>query len=257
MSFPEVDARFETFFEPTRVFLFGKEFKSIEYVPDSMGRWKDESNPKAKAAAQYQWATEGSGEFSVDYRAPGKDTSLPIPPKRLERTLRRGAHVDKDGSVTVDPDKRQFFARIYSFSYEGHYYRLPRPLLFLVNKPGKPVGGDSTSEAVTEAAAQALGGSGRSEFKPRGFPKKFSAKLTGVEARDWNFSEDILVWAVDRKDLAVCLDVEIGNYQEILLDSMIASDRRDEDRATRSRGDIIGRGAGSFRGDIIGPHQNK
>ena len=78
-----------------------------------------------------------------------------------------------------------------------------------------------------------------------------------MEARDWDFSSDIMVWAVDRKDLTVCLDVEIGNYQEILLDSMIASDRREEDRASRSRGDLIGRGAGSFRGDMIGPHQNK
>jgi hypothetical protein len=252
MSFPEVDGDFETFFEPTRLWLFGKPFKSLEYAPSSMGKWPE--GPGQNTKDPDYGPTEGIGEFTPDYAA-GSNGALPMPPKRIERTLRRGLEVGSRGEVTIK--ERQFFARIYSFSYEGHYYRLPRPLLFLVNKPGVPVGGDRV-EGAKRQQDDTAGANPPSHHAGRG-PRapRFSAKYTGVEARDWDFSADILVWAVDRKDLTLCLDVEIGNYQEILLDSMIAADRRDEDRATRSRGDLIGRGAGSFRGDMIGPHQNK
>jgi hypothetical protein len=228
-------------------------------VTAAAGETTDDSGENSAASAggpkaeQYVRSSSGPGEFSPNYVAQGD--SLPMPPKRIERVLRRGLEIGPNGEVRLkDPKDRQFFARIYSFSYEGHYYRLPRPLLFLVNKPGTPVGGDRVDGTKRQHRNAARGGE---ERRGSWLPPRFSATFTGVEARDWDFSADILVWAVDRKDLTVCLDVEIGNYQEILLDSMIASDRRDEDRATRSRGDLIGRGAGSFRGDMIGPHQNK
>ena len=252
MSFPNVDPFFETFFEPTRIWLFGKPFDSLEYRPGPTGRF---------SSGKYE------GEFNPDYRS--ANGSLPMPPKRIERTLRRGSDVAADGAVIARPQEQsQFFARIYSFSYEAHYYRLPRPLLFLVNSPGELMaGGQPRLEPDSVRPAQrrqrtANGAAQAPQPNPDGpraddIRDRYSAKFTGLEARDWNFSNDIRVWAVDRKDLTVCLDVEIGNYQEILLDSMITSDRRDEDRATRSRGDLIGRGAGSFRGDMIGPHQNK
>lgn len=252
MSFPDVDTGFETFFEPTRIWLFGKRFDSLIYNPASMGR------QGARA-----------GEFNCSYVAPQPDTVLPIPPKRIERTLRRDVQLQVDGTVVDEQEHPQFFARIYSFTYEAHYYRLPRPLLFLMSSAGEPVGGGQPEPEGGDGQVQ--GGEPSTESDPQGRHesanpqevrrharrRRFSAKFTGVEARDWNFSNDILVWAVDRKDLTVCLDVEIGNYQEILLDSMLVRDRREDDRATRSRGDLIGRGGGSFRGDMIGPHQNK
>jgi hypothetical protein len=267
MSLADSFEGFETFFEPTRIWLFGKRFTSLTYNAQSMGANKGQK-----------------GEFSRDFLTPGAGKPLPMPPKRIERTLRRGIALDANGDVVMpdgsaidqDSDPIQFFARIYSFTYEAHYYRLPRPLLFLVNAPGEPIGGgqpepgeEQTMAADRDAALQKPAGKELPEEKSKRqelirerqrrneMRARFTAKFTGVEARDWNFSNDIRVWAVDRKDLTVCLDVEIGNYQEILLDSMIASDRREEDRASRSRGDLIGRGAGSFRGDMIGPHQNK
>jgi hypothetical protein len=276
MSYPGVANEFETFFEPTRIWLFGKEFKSLKYHPASMGKWPE--TPEEERTKPY-WSSgtsksDGPGEFSEYFAEAGK--SLPIPPRRLERTLRRGFNVTKEGVVTDSEGAAanpQVFARIYSFSYEAHYYRLPRPLLFLVKGTGTPVGGvpgkskssrdlprgarageaRRGSPAATEEARRAE----QEQLEQEQIWRSFTAKHTGVEARDWSFSNDICVWPVDRKDLAICLDIEIGNYQEILLDSMIGSDRRDEDRATRSRGDVIGRGAGSFRGDMIGPHQNK
>ena len=240
---------FETFFEPTRIWLFGKKFESLRYYPSTMN-----------------FSPYGVRD----------DGSLPMPPKRIERTLRRGLLVDKKGGTPKEVDienPSSFFARIYSFSYEGHYYRLPRPLLFLVNDDGDPVGGprgegsrgegseDEGGAKQSPASKSARTNPSAQHAAPQsqrvGASRRFTAEFTGVEARDWDFSNDIRVWRVDRKDLVVCLDIEVGNYQEILLDSMIGSGRQDEDRATRSRGDIVGRGAGSFRGDMIGPHQNK
>lgn len=225
----------DNFFSPTRVWLFGKKFAGLKYD-----------------------ATEMKSEFSK-YEVPtSPDKNLPIPPRRIERALRRG--LDPQGNPSP-ADEQKIFARIYSFSYEGHYYRLPRPLLFLVReKDGVDVGDRlecNSDDAKNCSADIKLLVEIMRQVVSKLPPMKFTSDLSGVEARDWDFSNDIKVWRVDRKDLAVCLDVEIGNYQEVLLDSMIAQDRRDEERASRSRGDITGRGAGSFRGDMIGPHQNK
>ena len=264
MSFPHVDPGFETFFEPTRIWLFGKPFESLRYCPESMGRWGEDRD-------NVRWRQQHAGEFTTGYGT----HPLGMPPKRIERTLRRGVDIGVNGDVTHrGGEQQQFFARIYSFTYEAHYYRLPRPLLFLVNSPGEPMGGGrperepnepdaepaqrlSTASAGSAEPPPAPSDQERERYRHERLRARFSTKYTGVEARDWDFSNDIRVWAVDRKDLTVCLDVEIGNYQEILLDSMLARDRRDDDRATRSRGDLVGRGGGSFRGDMIGPHQNK
>ena len=214
------DIAAETFFEPTRIWLFGKPFTALTYNRAAM-----------------------NNEFA-DYVAPARGEPLPTPPKRIDRTLRR-----QDGPKH---DLAPILARIYSFSYEGYYYKLPRPLLFLLNGDGQ-----------------------RRHRQPEGQRDHsgvhFDTKFTGLEAKDWNFSDDIRVWQVDRKDLTVCLDVEIGNYQEVLLDTMIAWRRGGAssrgDMASRgdmsfrgdmsSRGDMASRGDMSFRGDMIGPHQGR
>jgi hypothetical protein len=142
--------------------------------------------------------TEAEWEAHV---TPAVGAALPMPPRRIERALRR---------------PNQIFARIYSFSFEGHYYDLPRPLLFLVTGNG--------------IAPQAIAGG----------VLGFNTKRAGLAAKDWSFSNDILVWAVDKKDLAVCLDVEVGNYQEVLLDSMVAFEEMSARGAAASRGARLG-----------------
>lgn len=189
----------ETFFEPTKIRLFGKPFTALTYDRGSM-----------------------AAEFA-QYQAPEAGADLAMPPRRIERALRRG-----EGP----------FARIYSFSFEGHYYKLPRPLLFLVAGDGEKV--------------------------------EFSAQTTGIEARDWKFSEDLRVWTVDRKDLALCLDVEVANYEQLLLDSMIAFEEELAARGSATargsvaargsvsaRGSVAARGSASFRGSMLGPHQER
>jgi hypothetical protein len=288
MSFYDPNDEFETFFAPTQISLFGKPFNSLRYVRESMQEAFEPMNP-----------------------APPPN-ELRIPPRRIERTLRKEAYDTKGESIP------KIFARIYSFAYEGHYYKLPRPLLFLVSGKGflttksekQAEYERQMKEKSARSQASVAAGSGGSrtdtansstaEGKPNpGQPDKamdtalpadrprkempdaqrrpekvdtssgrlaFDTRVVGLDARDWQFSDDLRVWHVDKKDLAVCLDVEIGNYGEILLDSMIASGggrgaSARGDVVSRgdvtSRGDVVSRGAGSFRGDVIGPHQNR
>ena len=362
MPFPDVNSEFETLLEPTRIWLFGKPFKSIVYVPEDMwglpeghpqaesldparrgqrvpsragetpratDKWTDdfreaaglrplgpetdgdavqtgpasddsgspaqtapasegpgspaptqsggsgEANIRRHAAegkAAYErkecitgedeesedrgdrkrskWVTRDDEDAALDepkfraneftnYKARDPDAdpyardNMPMPPRRIERKLRQ---------------KHQQFVRIYSFSFEGHYYRLPRPLLFLLSGPGQRPDEDRKAEGMFERHVA------------------FSTKTSGTASRDWQFGDDIRVWAVDRKDLAVCLDVEVANYHELLLNSMVAGRGSASRGDMVSRGDVVGRGdggtasrsagAGAFRGDMIGPHQN-
>jgi hypothetical protein len=93
------------------------------------------------------------------------------------------------------------FARIYGFSYEGTYYDLPRPALFLVHGPGI---------AATEA------------FPGVGTPARARApgepSLTGVAAADFQFVDNLMVWSYDKADYTIRLDVETGMFEDVLLD---------------------------------------
>jgi len=256
MPFPHVNSEFETLLEPTRIWLFGKPFKSIIYVPEHMEGLapndpradtvdapggsdlapsraletdRDETKWSSAALRQVNQRRAAQGKagkltsdpidranefkkYVVKVDEAGGEAELPMPPKRIERKLRQD---------------KQSFARIYSFSFEGHYYRLPRPLLFLLSGPGQRPDEDRKAAGMFERHVA------------------FSTKLSGTAGEDWQFS---------------------ANYQELLLQSMIAPRGNASRGDMISRGDVVGRGdggtapraagAGAFRGDMIGPHQN-
>ena len=223
MAFPNLSAAFETFLEPTRIHLFGKQFPTLVYDTSAMdGKATQALQPQQQPPREFETYTA-----ATPVTAPAPD--LPMPPGRVEQALRKA----EDG----------IFARIYGFSYEGHYYKLPRPLLFLVQGPGQ-------SRAPENSTATG----------------EFSTRFTGIEGKDWQFGSDIRVWAVDRHDIAVCLDLEIGKYDEILLQSMIALQEEGTARGTamstrsasQSRGTAMAtRSAASFRSAMIGPHRDR
>lgn len=78
-------------------------------------------------------------------------------------------------------------ARIYAFAYEGNYYELLRPALFLVHGEGEDVAR--------------------------------SVELSGIAATARDFATDLLVWAYDRSDMSVRLDVQTGTLEQILLEA--------------------------------------
>jgi len=84
-------------------------------------------------------------------------------------------------------------ARIYAFAYEGDYFELARPTLYLVHGIGDDVLG--------------------------------TIETTGITATPDTFASDVRVWAYDKSDLSVRLDVDTGTLEEILVDTEASSDR--------------------------------
>jgi len=105
------------------------------------------------------------------------------------------------------------FARIYAFSFEGSYYELPKPPIFLVHGDGKPVGDWNVPSTLDQA---------------------------GVAGRDWDFSgnssaggaagsakargdhsipgaNDLRSWEYEKGDFSLRLDLDAGPFEQILL----------------------------------------
>ena len=101
------------------------------------------------------------------------------------------------------------FARIYGFSFEGHYYDLPRPVIMLVHGPGIAVApGPGAPILDTDQAAP-----------------------------DWEFSGNLFQWNYDKTTISIRLDLDSGTLQEILLARALG------ERATASGSGAYGSGA--------------
>jgi hypothetical protein len=101
-------------------------------------------------------------------------------------------------------------ARIYGFSFEGAYYGLPRPPIFLVHGTGLPIDTPANTWSKFESS--------------------------GVMAREWDFSSqdnggDLRYWEYEKGDFSIRLDPEAGPLEQILL---VAALRAGVDRADRS-----------------------
>jgi hypothetical protein len=118
---------------------------------------------------------------------------------------RRGTKGDVEAQLTTtarDDTEPPCFARIYGFSYEGAYYELPRPALFLVHGDGYPASETRTGKKNAVRRARALG----------------DPSLTGLAAADFQFAEDLMVWSYDKADYTIRMDVETGMFEDVLLD---------------------------------------
>jgi hypothetical protein len=202
VTFPNINPLLETFLEPTRIHLFGKPFPTLSYNPAPMQ------------------GGAGNNTLSESVDAEFEDAD-PMPPSLVEQVLRRAE------------EEEGIFARIYGFSFEGHYYKLPRPLLFLV---------------------RGQAGSRRPEEDPAvpGGVRQFNTRFTGVEGKDWEFGSDIRVWAVDQHDIAICLDLQVGSYEQVLLQPLTTPEEE-----TAFRGHWQFRNAANFRSRALGPHQER
>ena len=102
-------------------------------------------------------------------------------------------------------DRDSRLARIYGFSYEGYYYDLPKPALFLVQW-----GGEDPDRKVGS-------GPGANRRPARG-PDEVDR--TGVGAQEYSFSEDMKVWSYDKGDFFIQL-MSRRSFEQILLDAIL------------------------------------
>lgn len=97
------------------------------------------------------------------------------------------------------------FARIYGFSYEGSYYDVAPPAIFLVHGPGTdPEEIRPSADRISRAPAD--------------------ADRTGIAYTDSSFAEDIRVWSYDKGDFTVRLDPSSGTFDDVLLSYELGGD---------------------------------
>ena len=125
--------------------------------------------------------------------SPDRHTPFTVP--------RKGANRQLEDQLAAKEAK---IARIYGFSYEGTYYDLPRPALFLVHGPGL---------LVTNVSPKNSEGVG----VPGGSIAPGEPSLTGVAAADFQFADGLMVWSYDKADHTIRMDVETGEFEDVLL----------------------------------------
>jgi Pentapeptide repeats (8 copies) len=127
-----------------------------------------------------------------------------------------GAGVDQD----FEASWKVHLARIYAFSFEGTVYGLPRPSIFVVHGPGRPI--DFTGGITS------------------------SMQSAGVAAREWEFSSgsDLVYWEYEKGDFSLRLDTEAGPLEQILLAAAI----RGADMADRSGANLGVRSGANLSG---------
>jgi hypothetical protein len=108
-------------------------------------------------------------------------------------------------------------ARIYAFSFEGAYYPLPRPSIFVVHGGGLPFGGSwSTMEQAGVIARE--------------------WDLTASDSTDPTTPSDMRYWEYEKGDFSIRFDTEAGPFEQILLAAALRAGADMADRATTRSG---------------------
>ena len=179
----------ETLLSNSTILLYGRELLDLEITePPSTARLKE-----APVATEYE-STGGEGGSSAEGAEEEPPLDLPPPMPQLGDN-----HFLSD---QLEPANARL-ARIYAFAFEGHYYDLPRPVIFLVHGPGSDPEALRPSPALPHA---------RVSRAPA------DADRTGIASSPSSFSEDIRVWAYDKDDLSLRLDPHSGTLEQILLE---------------------------------------
>ncbi len=173
------------------------------------------------------------------------------------------------------------FARIYAISYEGTFYNLPKPAIYLVHGPGRAVRGAGKRRhtgAAAALAAAAEGGAGAAAGAAAQAAAGAAAEAvveadnqptvddTGVIAEDFDLESDVLVWEYDKGDFTLRIDIASGTFDEILLEATLSVTARDalvsrSDLTSRSdlasRSDLTSRSDVTSRSDLTARHRLK
>lgn len=178
----------ETLLSFSEVLLFGRELADIKFRHASDGDDGDGGGGNGGGGGPGEAAGNVGGGQPLD----GHPTN-------------RSKGHNKLLSEQLGKDAR--LARIYGFSYEGAFYDLPAPAIFVVHGEGS----NATSLDVNDAANKNKPGSlaSRAPNDP---------DLSGVAAADFQIADDIRVWPYDKADYSIRMDVLTGQLEQILLD---------------------------------------
>ena len=108
-------------------------------------------------------------------------------------------------------------ARIYAFAYEGHYYDMPKPAIFIVHGDGTQADADRPGSGDGTQADADRPGSRVARSQP-------STSHTGAAKMSSTSADDLLVWSYDKNDISLRLDTESGKLEDILLGATLGPD---------------------------------
>lgn len=200
----------ETLLSPSNILLYGRVVRDLTVNRKELKRFTDQPllrEPKQREDPELsEEDLEAREEVAIDDVHPPEPQEcelfgLSAAPPRLGRNNFLQAQL-------LAPGAR--LARIYAFSYEGHYYDLAKPAIFLVHGPG----GDPEAWRPGNQLPDA-----RVERAPSDVDR------TGVARTGASFSEDIRVWSYDKGDFSIRLDPETGPLEQILLQTELRSER--------------------------------
>jgi hypothetical protein len=179
----------ETLLSPSNILLYGRVLVDLQFtgIPPNKDPVEDAEPPAAQG---------------------GKAFPVPKPPPRLGDNNFFQKQLDADRGLDA---KQVKLARIYGFSFEGHYYDMARPAIFVVHGPG------SDPEAWRPAATLP---EARFDRAPS------DADRSGIARTATSFAEDIRVWSYDKGDFSIRLDPESGPFEQILLQAELRPDKQ-------------------------------
>lgn len=148
-----------------------------------------------------EYVASGPDGKDLDYRTwrykEGDNSFKLLARRRIGAGRRRGAN--RQLEAQLGPDAKM--ARIYGFSFEGNYYGLSVPTIFLVHGEG---------ELVTQK--------GEDTPNPARAPRK--VEITGLAAAGFDFADSLRTWSYDQADYTIRMNVETGMFEQVLLDAM-------------------------------------
>jgi hypothetical protein len=107
-------------------------------------------------------------------------------------------------------------ARIYAFSFEGAFYEIPKPPIFVVHGEGTPVGSWDVPSTLDQT-----GVAGRDwDFSGNNSAQGPAARVAGAReprAAAAAPTTDIRYWEYEKGDFSLRLDVDAGPFEQILL----------------------------------------
>lgn len=137
-----------------------------------------------------------------------RQTTDTVGEQEFER-VRDGGRLGSNNFVDLQLADDACFARIYGFSYEGAYFDLPSPTLFLVHGEGM----NATEFQGTRNSPPNL--ASRAPNEP---------SLSGVGSADFQIANDIVVWSYDKSDFTIRMDVMTGMLEHVLLNVFFEHD---------------------------------
>ncbi|MGH6900423.1 MAG: hypothetical protein ACREJ5_28395 [Geminicoccaceae bacterium] len=211
----------ETLLSPSNILLYGRVLADVllqhpEVETTAGGATTAQAPAPARARSTRGQARAQAASAQVQSSSSGnpggvQEDTVPLapdPPPKL------GANTFLQNQLTADAgiaESSPRLARIYGFSYEGHYYDLARPAIFLVHGPGNDPEATRPGTTLPES---------RVDRAPA------DADRTGVANTARSFSHDMRVWSYDKGDFSIRLDPESGPLEQILLQAELRPDKQ-------------------------------